>query len=188
VRSIRCARASRAALQASRAIRKEDGMKAIELLRKQHRDIERMLDELMDLPEDDVRFKRKRLARLGDLLAIHTALEERVFYPGVNRLSTEDLLLKSLEEHLSIKRLLADLLRLDTWDPTFAPKCTVLREQLFHHFEEEELRLFPKTEAIVSLEEREAMGEAMEKLARTMRNDRPRFAVDAQTDAAAPLD
>ena len=163
-------------------------MNAIELLRAQHRKIEWLLEELQSLSEKAVRRRHRLVAQLGDLLSIHAALEERIFYPGVNRASTEDLLLKSLEEHLSVKRLLADLLQLEEWMPTFAPKVEVLREQVLHHIAQEEERLFTKVEMLVPHEQLELMGMTMERATASLEAQAPRFDVLAQTDGAWPLE
>ena len=51
--------------------------------------------------------------QIADALAIHAAIEEKHFYPAVNKRPTMDILLDSVEEHLEIKRLIADLLTTD---------------------------------------------------------------------------
>lgn len=43
-------------------------------------------------------------------LAIHTTIEERIFYPGVKRPETAGLLECSVEEHLAAKQVLATLM------------------------------------------------------------------------------
>jgi hypothetical protein len=73
------------------------------------------------------------LAEVGDHLTVHIASEEEIFYPAVHAARTEDILLESLEEHLSLKRLLADLMALAPAAPTFEPKFKVLKEQTEHH-------------------------------------------------------
>ena len=60
---------------------------------------------------------------------------------------------ESLEEHLSLKRILADVLSLRTSDEHFAPKVQVLKEQAEHHHEEEEEeKLFPKVKNLLNAE------------------------------------
>ena len=67
------------------------------------------------------------------------------------------LVLESLEEHLSMKRLLADLLALSPADETFQPKCKVLQEQARHHHKEEEEHLFPKVRQLLDAASRRAI-------------------------------
>ncbi|MGZ8265010.1 MAG: hemerythrin domain-containing protein, partial [Burkholderiales bacterium] len=111
-------------------------MDAIDLLRRQHNEMERALARVLETEDPSV--KKERFAAIADLLTVHIASEEEVFYPAVKAARTEDVLLESLEEHLSLKRLLADLLELDPAEQTFDPKFKVLKEQAEHHHEEEE--------------------------------------------------
>jgi hypothetical protein len=107
----------------------------------------------------------------------------------VNAKPTEQVLLGSLEEHLSLKRLLADLLELPPDDPTFEPKFKVLQEQTEHHHGEEEQHLFPKVRDLIGASERAALGQRMLALQqRLQRTGESRDVVADQTDRAAPLD
>lgn len=128
------------------------------------------------------------LAAVGDELTVHLASEEELFYPAVNAGRTEDILLESLEEHLSLKRLLADLIELPVSAQTFAPKFQVLKEQAEHHHKEEEEHLFPKVLMLIDAAARADLGRRMEALQqRLQRQGDPREAVAEQTDQAAPL-
>jgi hemerythrin superfamily protein len=155
-------------------------------LTRQHREIEAALREALDA--DDGAVKRSRFLDIADALTVHIASEELVFYPAVHANRTEDILLESLEEHLAIKRLLADLIALDGDDPTFQPKLHVMKEQAEHHHREEEDKLFPKVRSEMSAARRDALGAELNALqARLQAEGRPRRAVLAQTDAAEPL-
>ena len=161
-------------------------MDAVDLLLQQHQEMERLLARTLEVEEPAER--KKRFTQIADLLTVHMASEEEVFYPAVKAKRTEDILLESLEEHLSLKRLLADLLPLDAADQTFEPKFKVLKEQAEHHHEEEEEHLFPKVKKLLSRDERERLGEEMCDLQRRLgRSGEPRERVVEQTDAAAPL-
>ena len=128
------------------------------------------------------------LARVGDDLTKHLTSEEEVFYPAVKAKRTEDVLLESLEEHLSLKRLLADLLTLDPAAETWEPKFKVLKEQTEHHHEEEEEKLFPKVRKALDAAELEDLGQQMLALQQNLqRAGDPRDAVIEQTAEAAPL-
>jgi hemerythrin superfamily protein len=152
----------------------------------QHRRLERLLKTLADAEMGEER--SELLARAGDELAVHLLAEERLVYPRVHRSGTEDVLLESLEEHLSLKRLLADLLALAPEASTFQAKCKVLDEQARHHHGEEEEHLFPAMRRLLDDGERRAMGAAVkEHEAGLRRRGAPRQLLDEQTDAAAPL-
>jgi len=134
-------------------------MNAIELLESQHREVEDLFEEIEDT--DDLEAKADLFEQLADKLAIHAAIEEHHFYPAVKEKRTEDILLESLQEHLAVKRVLADLLENDVEDETFDAQLKVLNETVSHHVEEEEDDLFPKVRKILSKDQLEAVGQAM---------------------------
>src|SRR5688572_10327058 len=160
-------------------------MDAIELLRRQHHEMERSMAHVLDAPDGAA--KKARFADVADRLTVHIASEEQVFYPAVKAARTEDILLESLEEHLSLKRLVADLIELDPADQTFDPKFKVLKEQTEHHHEEEEDHLFPKAMKLLDGERRNSLGNEMLELQKKLgRQGEPRERVVNETDAAAP--
>lgn len=158
----------------------------VTVLTEQHRRLEHLLQTLLEAEADAQR--GELLARAGDELAVHMLAEETVVYPRVHANRTEDILLESLEEHLSLKRLLSDLLALAPGDTTFQPKCKVLEEQARHHHKEEEEHLFPKMRQLLDAEARGQMGRAVRQHEEGLRaRGAPRERMGAQTDAAAPL-
>ncbi len=159
---------------------------AVDFLINQHRELEHMLDQIANEKDDE---KRKELfAAASDQLIVHIKSEEEIFYPAVNAARTEDDLLESLEEHLSLKRFLADLLDMHPSEQTFEPKFKVLKEQTEHHHKEEEEHLFPKVRQTLTAEERGALGHDMLSLQQQLKNQgEPREAVVNETAAAAPL-
>jgi hemerythrin superfamily protein len=161
-------------------------MDAIDLLRRQHHEMERALGQVLQAPKGDSR--KAQFAHIADALTMHIESEEQIFYPAVKAQRTEDILLESLEEHLSLKRLLADLLELDPSEQTFEPKFKVLKEQAEHHHKEEEEHLFPKVMKLLSPEQRSRLGDEMvEFQSKLDRAGEPRELVVDQTAAAAPL-
>jgi hemerythrin superfamily protein len=160
-------------------------MDAIDFLIRQHREMEKAMSQVLEAREVD---RKAAFGRVADHLTIHIESEEQVFYPAVKAQRTEDILLESLEEHLSLKRLLADLLELEASEQTFEPKFKVLKEQAEHHHKEEEENLFPKVKKSLAPNEREKLGQQMLDLQNKLCNDgQPRELVTDQTDAAAPL-
>jgi hemerythrin superfamily protein len=160
-------------------------MDAIQLLIHQHRMLERALAEAMDSEPDH---RAALFAQAADHLTLHVTSEEQVFYPAVKAARTEDVLLESLEEHLSLKRVLADMLAIDPADKTFEAKLHVLKEQAEHHHKEEEEHLFPKVQAMFDKRRREELGKEMMGLQqRLKREGEPRVAVAEQTDAAPAI-
>jgi hemerythrin superfamily protein len=131
--------------------------------------------------------RRERFQQAADVLMSHISIEERLFYPAVKARRTEDILLESLEEHLSLKRLVADLVELPVEDEHFQAKLHVLEEQAEHHHKEEEEHLFPKVKKLLSSEELRELGEQMQAMQVAILADHPRALAAQQTDAAAEL-
>ena len=161
-------------------------MDAIDYLRRQHHEMERAMAHVLE--SGDASGMRSRFTEVADQLTMHIESEEQVFYPAVKAERTEDVLLESLEEHLSLKRLLADLMALDASDRTFEPKFKVLKEQAEHHHKEEEEHLFPKVMKLLDAGRRASLGDEMQALQTKLRRaGEPREMVNDQTDTATPL-
>jgi hemerythrin superfamily protein len=170
----------------SRAMSPADDLDALDLLRAQHRAVDRLFAEIQSA---DGPTKASRFRELADMLAIHATIEEWIFYPGVRSPETEELLAESTEEHLAMKRTLADMLDEDVAGETFDAKLGVLQEEVHHHaMEEEEAKLFPKVRAATDADYRGALAGAMIALmVELQEKGAPREAVRLETDEAAPI-
>ncbi len=159
---------------------------AVGMLEGQHREVERLFAKLDKA--SGVETKRKLFTEIADKLAVHAAIEERDFYPAVRAKRTEDILLESLEEHLGIKRVLADLLAIDVGDETFDAKAKVLKEQVEHHVTEEEDDLFPKVKKLMDRDTLLAIAQQMTATQEELiaKGD-PRKAVPSETKHAATI-
>jgi hemerythrin superfamily protein len=161
-------------------------MNAIELLKSQHREVEELFSKAEKARDEAV--KQRTFETIADKLAVHAAIEEHHFYPAVKAKRTEDILLESLEEHLGIKRVLADLLEIDAGDETFDAKLKVLKEQVSHHVEEEESDLFPKVAKLLDKETLDALAQEMTAEQTELESEGdPRKNVPAQTEMAASI-
>jgi len=158
-------------------------MNAIELLTNHHRELESQLEKLKKAEH----VQRADFDRTADSLAAHITVEEELFYPAVKAKRTEDILLESLEEHLSLKRVLADLVGLDPEDKKFEPKLHVLAEQAEHHHEEEEEHLFPKVKKILDEAALDALGTEMKARMDALVKRGVREQIPSQTDDSASL-
>jgi hypothetical protein len=160
-------------------------MDATKLLQEQHTEVDGLIAEIEKATGP---LKRQLFEQLADKVAAHSEIEEKIFYPAVMAKRTEELLLESVEEHLAVKRVLADMLDLDTDDHHFVAKLAVLKEQLRHHsHDEEEKELFPKVRELMSKDELEGLGGEMAAKFEALLGKAPRKTVPAQTRAAAPL-
>jgi len=159
---------------------------AIELLSSQHDEVDELFSMIEKTRDDDR--KRAYFEELADKLAAHAKIEEIHFYPAVNAAATRELVVESVEEHLAIKRTLADLLELEPGDEHFAAKLSVLKEQVEHHArEEEEGKLFPKVKKLLDAEQLAALGGEMLALFEELLDHSPREQVPGETLAAAPV-
>lgn len=164
----------------------EKEIDAVVLLTAQHREMEELLHRVAD-SEDEA--NRKALyVRAADLLTVHIKSEEEIFYPAAHQARTEDDLLESLEEHLSLKRLLADLQDMAPSEKSFEAKFKVLKEQAEHHHREEETHLFPAVLTLLDFPQRATLAAQMlARQAELARRGEPRESMTGETAAAAPL-
>jgi hemerythrin superfamily protein len=161
-------------------------MNAIKLLKQQHREVEALFKQLEKAKS--ARPRQKAFEQIADKLAVHATIEERHFYPSVKRRQTEEMLLEAVEEHLGVKRVIADMLELDAGDETFEAKAKVLKDLVEHHVEEEEKQLFPKIQKLLDADELEAIGDEMTStMEELLDNGNPREAVPSETERAATL-
>ena len=165
---------------------KDETINALELLRSQHEEVEGLIEKIENT--EDAELKRTLFIEFADKLAAHSTIEEKIFYPAVMDEKTRELLVESTEEHLSVKRLLADMLELDVENEHFDAKLSVIKEQIRHHaHDEEEDTLFPKVRRLMSADELAALGNEMIAMFETLLENQPRTQVPAETAEPAPL-
>lgn len=163
-------------------------MNAIDLLEQQHREVEELFEELEGAGENAKKTRERLCRELADALAVHAEIEEKLFYPESKQENTEEILRESLEEHLSMKRLLADIIEGEPDDDQFDARIEVLKEQVEHHVEEEEKELFPKVRKALSREELEDLGTRMQSLAEELEAEgEPSKMIPGQTDSPANI-
>ena len=104
--------------------------------------------------------------KIFEELEVHTAIEERVFYPEVKKAGgpdLEDLTAESNEEHHVVDVLMAEIKNLAPTDDQYAPKMTVLIENVEHHAGEEEKEMFPQVRNLISETKLQEIGAALER-------------------------
>lgn len=140
-------------------------MDALELLKSDHDTIRQLFSDFEKAEES------QDIARMGELaqtifteLEIHTTIEEEVFYPEAERAGSavEELVKEGIEEHHVVDVLISELRALTPGDEQFAPKMTVLIENVEHHAEEEEDEMFLKLRQAFGDERLQGMGEALQ--------------------------
>jgi len=126
---------------------RSNGVDAIELLKEDHRSVEKIFKEFEKLHEDDADDESKRalVERACAALTVHTRIEEEIFYPAVRDVLRDEILNEeALIEHATAKDLIASLEGLEPGEPFYDATFTVLAEYVKHHVKEEETEMFPQ--------------------------------------------
>jgi len=135
-------------------------MKATELLKAQHKDVEKLFKQIKK--SEDENEKGELFEELARNLVAHDAIEREIFYPTCEeKMGMTDLLGEALVEHGLVEFSLygADQAQ---GEADFDYKCTVLKEVLEHHVKEEEENFFPKVEKAFGAELLKELGTTME--------------------------
>jgi len=132
---------------------------AVQLLKKDHREVEGWFDEYEQL-EDDA----EKLALFGEIalaLKVHTTIEEEIFYPEERGDVEEDMLDEAYVEHATAKTMIAEIEAMKPGDEFYDAKVKVLGEYVKHHVKEEEQPGGIFSQAKRGDEDLEAMGERL---------------------------
>lgn len=141
-------------------------MKATDLLKKQHRQVEKLFKQCEKAAQP--RQRRQLMDQIVQMLKLHTQLEEEIFYPAVRELGTskaEEMIDEAFEEHHVVDLVLAELPEVDPEDERFEAKITVLSELVQHHVEDEEGEMFPMADKKLGAERVRELGQQMEQMA-----------------------
>jgi hemerythrin superfamily protein len=109
--------------------------------------------------------KQKLANEIIHELSVHAAVEENLVYPlmRVKLDNGSDKAHHAIEEHQEVKRLLADIEKLDPGDSEFDTTMEQVTESVRHHVAEEERDLLPELRSKTSPETRERLGTVVEK-------------------------
>src|ERR1700710_1503963 len=110
---------------------------ALVLLKADHREIKSVFKKFEQAGEDATKTKGELVAKMIELLTVHTYLENELIYPEVRKLlpDLEDDVLESYEEHHVADVLVMELYALSAEAERFDAKTTVLIENVTHHIE-----------------------------------------------------
>jgi iron-sulfur cluster repair protein YtfE (RIC family) len=165
--------------------RKETAPDAIDLLTSQHRSVEQMFGDLGQERPGSAEHRRL-FGELADALAVHTTIEEQVFYPAVKRAETEAILEESVEEHLQAKRVLATLLE-TVPDGDASAELEELAGLVEEHVIEEEHELFPIVRQLTGAADLRELARRMTELEAELRQGEPRAHIPEETEEPAPI-
>jgi len=135
-------------------------MKATELLKTQHKEVESLFKKIEKTKDGEER--GELFEELAHNIVAHDAIEREIFYPACEKkMGVTELLGEALVEHgvVEFSLYLADEAQRDE---DFEHKVTVLREVIEHHVKDEEKEFFPKVERALGAELLEELGAKME--------------------------
>jgi hemerythrin-like domain-containing protein len=137
-------------------------MNAITMLTQDHREVEKLLDELEPTTGRGVKTRHELFGRIKAALTVHEAIEEEIFYPALREHpKAKDIVLEGYEEHNVVDAIMGELERMPVDAETWGAKAKVMIENLRHHIEEEEGEMFPTARKVFDADELVALGERM---------------------------
>lgn len=136
-------------------------MDPVKLIKQDHRMVKALFRKFASATR---RSERQKLAeQIIEELSVHSAIEEQLLYPALRARDQrmEDSVLNALEEHHAAKLILAELDDMDVDDERFAAKMHVVQESVQAHIEQEEQKLLPRVDRLLTDDELEALAEAI---------------------------
>ena len=141
-------------------------MDAIEMLKEDHRKVEKLFEEFEETGERAYETKAGLAEQIIRELRIHSQLEEEIFYPAARGAQSEttEQVKEAIEEHHVVDQLLEEIEGMQPQDEQYDAKVTVLKENVEHHVEEEEGELFKEARKGVGEERLQELAEQMRAL------------------------
>ncbi|SNB47499.1 hemerythrin domain-containing protein [Geobacter sp. DSM 9736] len=119
-----------------------------ELLKKDHRLVEQLMDKLVEGDEEQ---RQEVFERLNSSLTQHMQLEEKYFYPLIkDEESMQELVEDALHEHQETKKLLQKLNKTSMNSDQWMETLEQMQEGVLHHVEDEEEQIFPQCKEVLS--------------------------------------
>jgi hemerythrin-like domain-containing protein len=157
-------------------------MSAIDLLKRDHREVISFIDQL-ETADDDAGtdpVDTEIFNKLNQALKLHARIEEDIFYPAMEKFGEmKELMEGTRQEHHRLDQLLTQLSTIAPNQKEFQSLLTELKNRLESHINGEELEIFPKAEEFYQKSELDEMGLRMievktdsQKIVETMREKR----------------
>jgi hemerythrin-like domain-containing protein len=145
---------------------REHQVDALTLLKNDHAEARKLLEQLASFRESAIERRLATLAKVADALWTHMRIEETIFYPAFEEAGkTSDDAVRSCEaweEHASAKDALRKLERCDPSTTHFRALAKVVYDLIDHHAEEEESEMFPRARKLLSRERLVSLGAELE--------------------------
>lgn len=140
-------------------------MTIYEVLKKDHRKIEDLLERLVHSADADDATRGRLIEQIQDELIPHARAEEAVFYNSLSTIDeAKDIVRHGYAEHMEAETLLRTLQGLDAVNAEWSKIAKKLQDSLLHHIEEEEGNVFETAQALLADEEVKMMAEAFEEM------------------------
>jgi hemerythrin-like domain-containing protein len=138
-------------------------MDAVQLLKEDHDKVKKILEDLDSTTERGVKTREELFTKVKRELEVHESIEEEIFYPALKEHpKARELVLEAYEEHHVVDLVMAEIADVPFDDETWGAKCTVMKENVEHHIEEEEDEMFKQARQVFSKEELEELGVRMQ--------------------------
>ncbi len=121
------------------------GQDALELLMKDHADVQALFEEYEHLKEMDVDDDERQQAaeKIYRMLTVHAKIEEELVYPALRESLDDGFLIDEAEiEHSVLEELIDQLKGMDADEKMYDTKVKVLGEYVSQHVKEEEGEIF----------------------------------------------
>jgi hemerythrin superfamily protein len=128
----------------------------VDLIMNDHRELERLFDQLQNQPET----RANTLPVMISLLTAHSRAEEAEVYPAATEAGIDEDVEHSQKEHLEADQLAAALAATPVDAADFEEKLTKLVDAVKHHVEEEESTVLPGMRDGLPADQLESLGEA----------------------------
>src|SRR3954470_8486369 len=134
-------------------------MDVIKLLKEDHQKVKKMLNELEETTERAAKKREELFAEVQRELKLHELVEEEIVYPAFREQSKlKDIVLEGYEEHHVVDLIMDEIAGEPVTDETWTAKVKVMKENVEHHVEEEEDKMFPQARKLFPEEELEELG------------------------------
>lgn len=130
----------------------------IDVLKHDHRTVEDLFAKI-EKARGSAR-KTKIFKTLREEFMKHAEAEEQILYPRMKEIyDLRDFSFEADEEHALAKYLFNEIETIEAGSEVWDAKCTVLKELIEHHVEEEEDEIFPKLKKHLEKDELYALGD-----------------------------
>ena len=133
-------------------------MDALSLLRRDHRELKKVLAELEPTTDRAVRTRTRLFAQLERELIAHETIEEELFYPALRARPSAAATARTHERHDVVDELVEPVRRIPVSDPTWSAHARRMKDGLESHFLEEESELFELARRTFSSAELQELG------------------------------